>query len=83
MPDFQAILFDLDGTLLPHNIDEFLPRYLGLIARRMAARLPGVNLPAAIMASSEVMLRNDGSRTNAYLIDASDAATRNDCLLCL
>lgn len=65
MGTFRAILFDLDGTLLPHDIDQFLPRYLALVARRCAERLPGVDVAGRILASTEVMLRNDGTRTNA------------------
>ena len=29
----QAILFDLDGTLLPMDLDQFVERYFGLLAR--------------------------------------------------
>jgi HAD superfamily hydrolase (TIGR01509 family) len=60
----QAILFDLDGTLLPHDIDDFLPRYLALLTRTFAETLPGVDLARLVMASTQVMLANDGSHTN-------------------
>jgi len=32
----NAVLFDLDGTLLPLDIDEFFKRYLGVLSRRFA-----------------------------------------------
>lgn len=60
----QAVLFDLDGTLLPHDIDDFLPRYFGLLDRWIAETLPGVDLLGPLVAASEVMMANDGSRTN-------------------
>jgi HAD superfamily hydrolase (TIGR01509 family) len=60
----RAVLFDLDGTLLAHDIDAFLARYLALIGRRFADTVPGVDVPRLVMAASAAMLRNDGSRTN-------------------
>jgi HAD superfamily hydrolase (TIGR01509 family) len=60
----QALLFDLDGTLLPHDVGTFLGRYFEAIGRRFAPRLPGVDVPRLVLASSQAMLRNDGSRTN-------------------
>jgi FMN phosphatase YigB (HAD superfamily) len=60
----EAVLFDLDGTLLPHDVDTFLARYLGLVGRRFAESLPGVDVPRLVLAASEAMLRNDGSRSN-------------------
>lgn len=63
----QAILFDLDGTLLMHDFDQFVPKYLSLVAGRISDRLPGYDLPSLIMQSTMIMLQNDGSRTNAEL----------------
>ena len=31
----KAILFDLDGTLLPMNLDEFIKMYFGLLGRKL------------------------------------------------
>lgn len=74
----HAILFDLDGTLLPHDIDEFLPRYLALVNKRFAERLPGIDVARLIMASTGSMLHNDGSRTNeaAFWSDFAPRFTR-------
>ena len=35
----KAILFDLDGTLLPMDQDTFIKAYFGLLAKKLA---PGV-----------------------------------------
>ena len=32
----KAVLFDLDGTLLPMDQDEFVREYFGLLCRKMA-----------------------------------------------
>ena len=32
----KAVLFDLDGTLLPMDQDQFVMSYLGLLAKRLA-----------------------------------------------
>lgn len=32
----KAVLFDLDGTLLPMDQDEFVKAYFGLLAKRLA-----------------------------------------------
>ena len=31
----KAVLFDLDGTLLPMNEETFIPKYLDLLSTRM------------------------------------------------
>jgi FMN phosphatase YigB (HAD superfamily) len=32
----KAVLFDLDGTLLPMDMDKFIKTYFGGLAKRMA-----------------------------------------------
>jgi HAD superfamily hydrolase (TIGR01509 family) len=62
--DLRAVLFDLDGTLLPIDFDSFLPRYL----KRLFGwylRTSGVDIAAPSMAAISVMMKNDGSRTNS------------------
>lgn len=61
----KAILFDLDGTLLPMDYDKFLHTYFGLLARKVApfGYEPGTfvdNLWQAVKA----MVINDGSKSN-------------------
>ncbi|HOT93544.1 MAG TPA: HAD family hydrolase [Anaerolineae bacterium] len=62
---FKAILFDLDGTLLEHDMrNEFIPHYFALLTKHLAAWVPAEKLVASIMRGSEAVMNNDGSRTN-------------------
>ena len=36
MPEYKAILFDLDGTLLDSSMEHFLPVYLKALSGRVA-----------------------------------------------
>ena len=61
----KAVLFDLDGTLLPMDQDKFIECYLGLMAKKMA--LYGYDpqkLVGGIWKGTGAMVKNDGSRTN-------------------
>ena len=60
----RSILFDLDGTLLMHDIEQFLPKYLGLITRQLGGRFPDCDLVSLIMKSTMFMMQNNGTRTN-------------------
>lgn len=60
----EAVLFDLDGTLLPIDFDAFLPRYFGALRAHVGPALPGVDLLALVVASTEHMVGNDGAATN-------------------
>lgn len=61
----KTILFDLDGTLLPMDQEVFVYSYF----KRLAAKVAPLGydpqqLAGAIWKGTEVMVRNDGSRTN-------------------
>lgn len=61
----KAVLFDLDGTLLPMDQDVFIKTYLGYLAQWMAPR--GYEPKAflkMVWTGTEAMIRNDGSRIN-------------------
>ena len=59
------ILFDLDGTLLPMDNDEFTRGYFGLLAKKLAPRgYEKDSLIDAIWAGVAAMVKNDGSRSN-------------------
>ena len=62
----QMILFDLDGTLLPMDMDVFTGSYFKLLAAK--AKLHGYAdskaLIDAVWAGIAAMVKNDGSRTN-------------------
>ena len=60
-----TVLFDLDGTLLPMELDGFLESYFDLLIKKLAAH--GYNAETATNGMWEslfAMLNNDGSRTN-------------------
>ena len=61
----DTVLFDLDGTLLPMDQEEFVNAYMGLLARNMApyGYVPK-HLIAAVWAGTRAMVENDGKQTN-------------------
>jgi FMN phosphatase YigB (HAD superfamily) len=66
MPDsLQAILFDLDGTLLDVNMNEFLPHYFQALAARVAHLMPPDPFMQRLRQATQVMVANDGRDTNA------------------
>ena len=60
-----TVLFDMDGTLLPMDNDEFTKAYFKLLAAKLIPH--GYNaeeLVAAVWKGTGAMVRNDGSRSN-------------------
>lgn len=63
--NYQAVLFDLDGTLLPMDQDLFVKTYFGLLAKRLATHgYDPEQLIGAVWAGTKDMLLNDGTQTN-------------------
>ena len=61
----KAVLFDLDGTLLPMDYDGFLNCYFGNLAKRMAGYgYDPDELVKNIWAGTKAMVMNDGSCMN-------------------
>ena len=61
----KTILFDLDGTLLPMDQDEFVKYYFGLLAKKLAPHGYEPNhLVAAVWAGTKAMVENTGETTN-------------------
>ncbi len=61
----KAVLFDLDGTLLPMDQDVFLKTYMGMISRRLSKHgYEPRTLVDSIMRGTYDMILNDGTRTN-------------------
>ncbi|MGN0170845.1 MAG: HAD family hydrolase [Lachnospiraceae bacterium] len=61
----KALLFDLDGTLLPMDNDRFTKVYFGLLAEKMAPYgYEKDRLIEGLWICIEAMVRNDGSKTN-------------------
>ncbi len=69
--NIQAILFDLDGTLLGNDmVNGFLPHYFQALGARLAHLVPPQHLIASILAASEAMSANEGPLTNAEVFAA-------------
>ena len=61
----KAVLFDLDGTLLPMDQDAFVKLYFGSLAKKLAPHgYEAEKLIAAIWGGTKVMINNDGSLSN-------------------
>ncbi len=61
----KAVLFDLDGTLLPMDQDVFIKDYFTRLIRKVAPfGYDPVLLEKAIWKGSAAMVKNDGVRTN-------------------
>lgn len=61
----KAVLFDLDGTLLPMDQDLFLKTYMGKISQRMSGfGYEPRELISSIMLGTRDMILNDGTSTN-------------------
>ena len=66
MKKYQAILVDLDGTLLPMELEGFARAYFGALAAELADfGIPQEALIKAIWGGTKAMMKNDGSRLNA------------------
>ena len=62
---YKAVLFDLDGTLLPMDQEEFVKAYFGLLSKRMAQfGYDPQTLVATIWSGTKAMMKNDGGRNN-------------------
>lgn len=61
----KVVLFDLDGTLLPMDQDEFVKAYFGGIAKKLAPYGYEPNkLVKSIWSGTAAMVKNDGTQTN-------------------
>ncbi len=61
----KAVLFDLDGTLLPMDQDIFVKSYLSRLAKAMApCGYDPETLVKAVWAGTAAMVKNDGRTTN-------------------
>jgi len=62
---YDAIMFDLDGTLLPMDYEEFTRGYFKLLAQAAApCGYPAEKLIPAMWAGVSDMVKNDGKRMN-------------------
>ncbi|GFZ32612.1 haloacid dehalogenase [Clostridium zeae] len=73
----NTILFDLDGTLLPMDTDEFTKIYFTEMAIYLSDLIDGKTLAKNIWASTEAMVRNLDFKTNEEVF-MEDFAARID-----
>ena len=76
----QALLVDLDDTLLENDVGRFIPAYFELLAGELAAFGPKDRILSAILTGTKAMLENeDPERTLAQVFYASfESATGAD-----
>lgn len=63
VPGRPVVLFDLDGTLLPMEMDDFMRAYFHQLCPLVPEVAPE-RLTRAVLAGTAAMARNDGSLTN-------------------
>ena len=64
-PQITTVLFDLDGTLLPMDLEGFTKTYFGLLAKKAAPYgFAPEPLVAAVWKGTKAMVKNDGTMTN-------------------
>lgn len=62
----KAVIFDLDGTLLPMNEDEFTKGYFSLLCKKLSAcNYEPDELINTVWRGTKAMIMNDGTKTNA------------------
>ena len=65
MASITTVLFDLDGTLLPMDLEQFTNEYLTLLAKRIIPlRYTPEQFKKGMWTGIGAMAKNDGSRTN-------------------
>lgn len=68
---WQAILFDLDNTLLENPIDHFIPTYISALGEHVAGHVDREVFVKELMRGTEAMVANrDPNRTNKEAFDA-------------
>lgn len=61
----NTVLFDLDGTLLPMDLDDFMQAYFGAIGKKGAENgYDPKELVAGVWAGTKAMMKNNGTETN-------------------
>lgn len=60
----KTILFDLDGTLLPIDMDNFIEKYFKLLSKHFADLFDPQYFIQAVNIATENMIKNNGNKTN-------------------
>ncbi len=78
----KAVLFDLDGTLLPMDQEVFTKAYFGALSKKLAPYgyepKPFID---AVWKGTVAMIKNDGAQTNEQVFWRTFAATLGDRVL--
>ena len=83
----KAVLFDLDGTLLPMDQDVFVNGYFGYLVKKMEPHgYEPRKLIRSIWGGTEAMVKNDGNVTNEeafwqYFVSVYGENARRDIVL--
>ena len=64
-------MFDLDGTLLPLDIENFIEKYFGLITEEFSDLCGPKKLIDILMQSTGAMIDNSGNKTNKEVFELS------------
>lgn len=89
MNRYKAILFDMDGTLLPMEMESFTNGYFKLLFAKLAKYIiDSKTFAGSMWAGVEAMVQNDGSETNdkafwrkfEELTGISEAVIGKECL---
>jgi len=67
LDNVKYLLCDLDGTLINFNLSEFVTRYLDLLHKYFSAYSWSENVPLWILEGTDLMLKNDGRKSNQDL----------------
>lgn len=67
----KVVLFDLDGTLLPMDIEKFTKMYFQGLCKSMIGKIEPEVLVKGIWESTKQMVLNDGSKTNEEVFKES------------
>ncbi len=72
----KSVLFDLDGTLLPFHMDEFMRAYFTQLGKKVAHVMEPKQFMKQLLASTGVMIANvDGKQTNQQVFSAHFLST--------
>ncbi len=75
----KAILFDLDGTLLPMDIEQFMKMYFYEMSKNFEDLVSMEDLVAHVMKATSVMVKDTSERTNEEVfMEAYEAITGAD-----
>ena len=65
----KAVLFDLDGTLLKNDMQDFMNRYYARLTARFSHLVSAKEFLAAMNKAAHAMITNPGKNTNAEVFD--------------